>query len=140
MRRPRLLLALPLLALAGCDLVGRPPIEPAFGAPYAIAVGAPAVEAMNRPTPVLLASGRLVVVVEYPGGCSDHGFRLDYALDDAQARLWIEHEDPGDTCDALQREALTFRLNEAVLARPSVVLLQAEGRAIPLQSNGVPLG
>jgi hypothetical protein len=139
MRRVRLLLPLLPLALAACDLIGRPPIEPAFGDPYVILVGAPAETVMNRRTPLLTDTGRLVVVVEYRGGCSDHGFRLDYALADGEARLWIAHDDPGDPCSEAQREELAFELNEAVLDRPSVVLVPPEGANLALQADGVPL-
>jgi hypothetical protein len=128
LRLPAAPAALALLASAGCDLVGRPPIAEDFGAPYAVVVGALAEGLDNRATPVLTTAGRLVVVVEYTGGCSDHFFRTDYALaDDRQARLWIIHDDPGDACTETVREELALPADAAVFTRAEIVLAAPNG-------------
>jgi hypothetical protein len=137
MRPQRPLVVLALLA-AGCDLIGRPPIEQEFGAPYHVLLGAPAEAADLRETPYLDTDGRLVVVVAYTGGCADHLFGLDYVLSETEARLWIIHDDPGDVCTEALRAELAFEVNEAVLARPRIVLAEPSGRVLPLQA--VPAG
>lgn len=131
MRSPFALLVVLSLLTAGCDLVQRPPLDDGFGAPYQILVGVPSA-ATRMVTPVL-NQDRLLVVVEYAGGCTDHLFRLDYTTTPSEARLRLIHDDFGDACEALVREELSLFVNESVRSRPRVTLVGPSGGEVQLQ-------
>ena len=138
MRFCRLLALILLPALAGCSLFERPPLETVFGAPYDILVGVPAMGEVDRTTPFVNASGALVVVVEYRGGCSTHRFALDYVVEDDAARVWLVHHDPGDACTDLQQEERSFSLGPVLLQYPTLVLVSPSGGEMVLRVDGRP--
>lgn len=132
LRHPSLLLA-PVLLLAGCDLIGRPPLDDEFGDPYDIVVGAQVTGPGNLTTPAIDDAGELVVVLTYQGGCYEHHFGVQHAITDAVARVWILHEDFDDPCDDVKQQELTFNLSPAVLAQPTVELLVPGGASLALR-------
>ena len=127
-------LALLLALLAGCDVFDRPPLGETFGAPYDLLLGAPSLGDGRQPTPFVSDARELVVAVAYRGGCHPHHFSLRYTIAGGVAQLWIVHEDFDDACGERVEEEVRFPLTEAVLAQPSVVLLQPDGGTVALQA------
>ena len=102
-----------LLAAAGCDaLTGSS--APDFGDRYRL-------QTVDRPT-VALDGSRVVVPVEYGGGCAEHTFALRSRLDGDTATVWFEHDANGDACEALRSEVLEAELPAGAAATPHVVL------------------
>ena len=108
------LLFLLVLLCAGCDVGARDAPAVAYGAPYGLRTEGDAV--------ARLAHGRVLVPVEYGGGCAEHTFALRSRLDGGTATVWYEHHTNGDTCEALLVETLDAALPASAAAADRVVL------------------
>ena len=123
-----LLRPLPLLLLvaaSGCGLLERPPLEQDFGAPYVLLRGI--VQGPSGPvqTPSLDASGRLIVRVQFMGGCegTGHRFEVDFrAATPERTEMWLVHFE-NDPCEDPIEEVLVLPVPEPVRTAERLVLI-----------------
>ena len=108
------LLSLLVLLSAGCDSGARDASAVDYGDPYGLRTEGDAV--------ARLADGRVLVPVEYGGGCAEHTFALRSRLDGGTATVWYEHDANGDACEALLVETLDAALPASAAAADRVVL------------------
>ena len=110
----RLVLALLALLSAGCDSGAPDSSVVDYGSPYSFRA--------EDDASARLEGGRVIVAVEYGGGCAEHTFALRSRLDGDTATVWYEHDANGDSCEALLFETLGAALPSSAAAADRVVL------------------
>jgi len=72
----------------------------------------------------LADSTRLIVTVQYTGGCETHDFQLRAETNAvSNATLWLTHDAQGDLCERAVTEERVFTLPESVRSASSIQLL-----------------
>lgn len=126
-RRPYLSLVLTGLLLAlGCEVTNVLDAEPDFGDEYWVLTN-------NQTVAPRLDAQGLHVTVNYAGGCKDHHFEFHTRVRQNTTEFWFEHDDKGDTCEAIVGETLRRNVPAHLLERPNIVLLLPGDTAYPLR-------
>ena len=112
------------LALAACDSAADEQ-APTFGDPYTVL--------LTAESPSVTDDGRLVVTVEYGGGCEEHTFVLRSRVDGDAAEVWWVHDARGDTCEALQTATVRAALPGTVTDAERATLLTPDGQDLALR-------
>lgn len=105
---------------------GIEPVESRFGDAYEIVLN----ETPTAPDePPGIAEDSLHVKVGYSGGCNDHDFTLRHEVRSDTTRLWLVHDDGGDTCEAYLYDDLRLYVPPEALDAPVIMLLNPQGNA-----------
>lgn len=79
--------------------------------------------------PPVIVSDSLYVQVSYSGGCENHDFDLDMETARDTTRLWLRHNNGGDSCEALLLDRLAFDLPNDGLESATILLLNPNHEA-----------
>ena len=114
--RPLYLLGALSLTALGCDATR---VLSDFGDPYQL---------LSQDDQAAVLDGtRLLVPVQYGGGCAEHTFALRSDLDADSATVWLHHDANGDACEAFITETVSAELPAPVAAAARVTLRAPAG-------------
>lgn len=117
----------PVLLPALCFVsISCAPVEfnPSFGDPYEIidtdVPGGP-------DKPPQLVGDWLMMLVAYPGGCTDHTFTVESTVKQDTAHVWVRHNSGGDSCEAYITDELSLELPTGVLGSRIIAMHDPAG-------------